>query len=93
MRSKKGRCSTTITTMTRMDTATKSARYCVGWMKSSESASAVARSVMNVAAMMTLPISVFVRPVSTRTAYTTASEVVESATPAISACRKSQPAT
>jgi len=37
-------------------------------MKSTERAVAVPRSVTNVAAMITFPISVFVRPVSTSTA-------------------------
>jgi len=37
-------------------------------MKSSDSARAVPRSVTNVAAMIVLPISVFVSPVSTSTA-------------------------
>jgi hypothetical protein len=37
-------------------------------MNSRESTSAVPRSVTKVAAMIVLPISVFVRPVSTRTA-------------------------
>ncbi len=62
-------------------------------MNSRESASAVPRSVTNVAAMIVLPISVFVSPVSTSTAYTTANEVVDIAIPAISDCRMSQPAT
>jgi len=43
--------------------------------------------------MMILPISVFVRPVSTSTAYTTASEVVLSATPAICAAGQLHPRT
>lgn len=43
-------------------------RYALGWMKRSDRASAVPRSVTNVAAMITFPISVLVSPVSTSTA-------------------------
>jgi hypothetical protein len=61
-------CKASIPAMRATDAATKIARKGVGSMKSTERAVAVPRSVTKVAAMMTLPISVFVRPVSTRTA-------------------------
>jgi hypothetical protein len=48
-----------------------------GLMKIAESATAVQRSVTNVALMTSLPMPVSVSPRSTRTAYTTASEVVD----------------
>ncbi len=50
------------------ETATNNSRNVVGVMKRKERARTVPRSVMKVAAMMILPISVFVRPVSTSTA-------------------------
>ena len=54
-------------------------------MKIADSASAVPMSVTKHALMISLPIRVWLSPVSTSTAYTTASEVVDSAVPAISA--------
>jgi hypothetical protein len=59
-------------------------------MKIADSASAVHRSVTNVALISSLPIAVSVSPRSTSTAYTTASEVVESAVPAMSDARTVQ---
>ena len=50
------------------ETPMNSARYGVGWMNNTDSATAVPRSVTNVAAMMILPIPVSVSPVSTNTA-------------------------
>src|SRR6266511_3389680 len=73
-RRKNHRCSASMTTMTPTDTAMNSARKGDGRAKRIESASTVPRSVTKVAAMMILPISVRVSPVSTRTAYTTADE-------------------
>ena len=79
--------------MTAADTTIKTASISPGRMNSKLNASAVAKSVTNVDAMMILPMPVSVKPVSvkpvsTNTAYTTASEVVESATPVIcAACR------
>jgi len=67
------------------------ASHQVGRMNSRLSASAVAKSVTNVEAMMILPTVVRVSPVSTRTAYTTASEVVDRATPQICAAFQPQP--
>src|SRR6266540_3798970 len=60
-------------------------------MKIADSASAEQRSVTNVALIKSLPTFVRVRPRSTRTAYTTASDVVESAVPAISDALTVQP--
>jgi hypothetical protein len=51
----------------------------------------VPRSVTNVELMISLPMWVAFRPVSTSTAYTTASDVVASAIPPICAAFQSQP--
>jgi hypothetical protein len=59
-------------------------------MKIAESASAVQRSVTNVALISSLPMLDSVKPRSTSTEYTTASEVVESAVPAINDARPLQ---
>jgi hypothetical protein len=59
----------------------------VGLMNRIVNAVTVARSVTKVADMIRLPMIAWLRPVSTSTAYTTARLVVESAIPAISACR------
>ncbi len=58
-----------------------------GLMKMADRASAVQRSVTNVALIRSLPILVCVSPRSTRTAYTTASDVVDGAVPAIKDAR------
>jgi len=50
-------------------------------------------SVTKVDAMISLPICVFDKFVSTRTEYTTASEVVDNAVPAINAALISHPTT
>ena len=54
-------------------------------------ARAVPKSVTKVEAMMIFPSVVWVRPVSTSTAYTTARDVVERATPQIWAAFQSHP--
>jgi len=72
------------------DTTRKTGNQRFGLMKIADSASAVQRSVTNVALMSSLPIAVSVSPRSTSTAYTTASEVVESAVPAMSEARTVQ---
>src|SRR5262249_51065200 len=62
-----------------------------GLMNRIDRPAAVQMSVTNVAAMIRLPMTDWFSPVSTRTAYTTARLVVESASPAISAWRWFQP--
>src|SRR6185312_1123632 len=60
-------------------------------MKIADSAIAVHMSVTKQADMTSLPIRVELSPVSTSTAYTTASDVVDSAVPAISDALSVQP--
>ena len=66
------------------ETTRNTGNQAFGLMKMAESATAVHRSVTNVALMISLPMFVSVSARSTSTAYTTASEVVESAVPAMS---------
>jgi hypothetical protein len=61
-------------------------------MNRTESPSTVRMSVTKVAAMIRLPVTDRLRPVSTSTAYTTARLVVESARPPISAWPRVHPA-
>ena len=72
------------------DTTRKTGNQTFGLMKIAESATAVQRSVTNVALIRSFPISVSVSPRSTSTEYTTASDVVESAVPAIREARPLQ---
>ena len=62
-----------------------------GVMKRTDSPSTVRMSVTNVADMMRLPITDWLSPLSTSTAYTTARLVVESASPPISDWSRFQP--
>ncbi len=73
------------------DTSRNGTSHQVGCTNSRLRARAVPKSVTKVEAMMTFPSVVWVRPVSTSTAYTTAREVVESATPQICAACQLHP--
>ncbi|HEX6762940.1 MAG TPA: hypothetical protein VF094_09080 [Gaiellaceae bacterium] len=70
---------------------TNGATQTVGVANSKAGSVTVAMSVTNVADISRLPTSSRLSPVSTSTARTTARLVVESASPAISAWRRSQP--
>src|SRR6266545_4004274 len=59
------------------ETARKTGNQALGVMKIADSASAVPMSVTKQALMMSLPIRDWLSPVSTSTAYTTASDVVD----------------
>src|SRR6266498_5664511 len=70
--------------MSASETTTKTGNQTFGLMKIADSATAVQRSVTNVALMSSFPTFVVLSPRSTSTEYTTARDVVESAVPAIS---------
>ena len=78
-------------TISSTETPTNGIVQRLGRRNSTDSAAAVPRSVTNVADMISLPIPVWFSPVSTTTAYTTASEVVDIAAAATSAAGQSQP--
>jgi len=80
-----------MTTTTSTETPMKRMVQRLGRRNRIDRAAAVPRSVTKVADMISLPMAVRVSPVSTSTAYTTASEVVDIAAPAISAAGQSQP--
>jgi len=67
-----------------METERKINVYSVGLINKILNARAVPISVIKVDAIISLPISVLDRPVSTRTEYTTAKDVVDNDVPAIS---------
>ena len=71
--------------MRTVETPMKSNVKGVGLMKSTLNARAVPMSVIKVADIIFFPIMVFDNPVSTKTEYTTANEVVDNAQPAINA--------
>src|SRR5207248_10807090 len=73
------------------ETARKTGNQMFGLMKMAERASAVQKSVTKVALIRSFPTFVSVSLRSTRTAYTTASEVVERAVPAVSDAFSVQP--
>ena len=73
--------------------ATKIQKVAPKLVNNSPSAITVPRSVTKHAARMSLPSGVSLRPVSTITAYTTATEVVDMASPAICAARSPHPNT
>src|ERR1044071_7132991 len=73
------------------ETTRKTGNQTLGLMKMADSASAVQRSVTKVALISSLPMLLLVRPRSTRTAYTTASDVVDRAVPVIREARPVQP--
>ena len=77
--------------MNTTDTPTKGTIQRFGETNRIDSAAAVPKSVTNVADISRLPINVWLRPVSTSTAYTTARLVVESAIPAILAASADEP--
>lgn len=72
------------------ETARNTGNQTFGLMKIADSATAVQRSVTKVALISSLPMPVSVKRRSTRTAYTTASEVVDNAAPAINEARVDQ---
>src|SRR6266581_4510783 len=74
-------------------TATKTSSQMLKSANNVPSAKTVPKSVMKHAARIILPIAVSLNPPSIITAYTTATEVVESAMPAICAWCKDQPKT
>ena len=78
--------------MTINDTTMNTDVYIVGLRNNTLNAMAVPISVKNVDAIKSLPTCVFDRPVSTSTEYTTASEVVDNAVPAIRDADMAQPA-
>src|ERR1035441_8438561 len=74
-------------------TATNTASDILKSANSTPSASTVPKSVMKQAASSVLPMGVLPSPPSIITAYTTATEVVDSAIPAIHAWWRGQPST
>lgn len=79
-----------MTAINATETAANGISHQLGWMNSTLSAATVPRSVTNVALMISLPMRVAFSPVSTSTAYTTASDVVDNAIPPICAAFGSQ---